>query len=259
MPGNQQRYFALVTSFDPLLGEMECGASIIGKGVVLTAAQCVVDENRTPYDVYVTVFSDKQGIGSTWNGTLASINTAALDVAIPDAYHPAQADWKDQYYGDIALIRVDPEVTHSYVSLPENEEESTGPIMIVSGMGMDEMQEFNSKLEFASVVKRLQVPVYSGLEIEKDHFVAMDLSANLTQDACLGDSGGPLVIPSKYWNVSDPDVVVQSPNLPENDVIVGIVSYGDGEFECGQSGSFGVYTDVFYWKDWIANQINGWS
>ena len=36
---------------------------------------------------------------------------------------------------------------------------------------------------------------------------------------------------------------------------MGITSYGDSSFECGQSGTYGIYTDVYYWKDWIEQII----
>ncbi|XP_034485031.1 putative trypsin-6 [Drosophila innubila] len=46
-------------------------------------------------------------------------------------------------------------------------------------------------------------------------------------DSCQGDSGGPLICDNK---------------------VVGIVSFGNG---CGEPDSAGVYTDVYYFRDWI--------
>lgn len=48
-------------------------------------------------------------------------------------------------------------------------------------------------------------------------------------DSCQGDSGGPLIC---------------------DGVITGIVSFGIG---CGERGSFGVYADVYYYRNWINN------
>jgi secreted trypsin-like serine protease len=256
VPASQQRYYALMTAFDQNFGESFCGASVIAEGVILTAAHCVVDDYRNPYDLFVTLFSDKDSKG---NGTMKSITTQALDVAIPDVYNPAFADWKDEFYGDIALVRVDPNLTHSFVLIPQTKEESSAPIMLASGMGLDETQKESPFFEFVSLVKKTKPPQYSQLELEKDHFVGVDRAVMKQQDTCVGDSGGPVVVPSRYWNVSDPEIMGNIPNLPEKDILVGIVSYGDGSFECGQSQSFGVYTDVYYWKDWIENQVNEWK
>ncbi|KAM8719514.1 hypothetical protein ACLKA7_005708 [Drosophila subpalustris] len=46
-------------------------------------------------------------------------------------------------------------------------------------------------------------------------------------DSCQGDSGGPLICDNK---------------------VVGVVSFGTG---CGEPDSAGVYTDVYYFRDWI--------
>jgi secreted trypsin-like serine protease len=57
------------------------------------------------------------------------------------------------------------------------------------------------------------------------------------EDTCQGDSGGPLMMfsPNNQW------------------VLVGLTSYGYG---CAQPDSFGVYTRVAAFQDWIKPIIN---
>ena len=87
--------------------------------------------------------------------------------------------------------------------------------------------------------------IYKNRAYEKDHFGAGDRKA----DSCRGDSGGPAIWPSKSsWGKLGMKKV-------EEDVLVGIVSYGPAVYQCGDRGSFGLYTDVGYWQEWIDKTI----
>jgi len=55
------------------------------------------------------------------------------------------------------------------------------------------------------------------------------------RDTCQGDSGGPLVTRDTRPGFS----------------LIGVVSFGDG---CAQADSYGVYTEVSYFLDWIAQE-----
>ena len=55
------------------------------------------------------------------------------------------------------------------------------------------------------------------------------------QDSCQGDSGGPLITRDERPGFS----------------LIGVVSFGDG---CAREDSYGVYTEVSYYLDWIAQQ-----
>mgnify|MGYP000415192955 CR=1 FL=1 len=62
----------------------------------------------------------------------------------------------------------------------------------------------------------------------------------------VGDSGGPLLIPDgPQGNITA--------GLPENDLIVGITSFGVGS--CDDSAP-GVYTGVSYMSDWILGIVD---
>ena len=55
------------------------------------------------------------------------------------------------------------------------------------------------------------------------------------RDSCQGDSGGPLVTRDDRPGFS----------------LIGVVSFGDG---CARPDSYGVYTEISYFLDWIAQQ-----
>lgn len=61
---------------------------------------------------------------------------------------------------------------------------------------------------------------------------------NQEPDACQGDSGGALVCQTAG---------------ADSAVVVGIIAYGSG---CGMAGNPGVYTSVYYHKQWITAIIN---
>jgi secreted trypsin-like serine protease len=57
------------------------------------------------------------------------------------------------------------------------------------------------------------------------------------KDACQGDSGGPLTVPDASTGQHS---------------LVGVVSFGDG---CAQTGRYGVYADVSFYRDWLNTQF----
>lgn len=256
VPAEEMPYFVTIFTMDYFFGPVTCGGTIIAKGVVLTAAHCVVDDFRDPfYDMFVMVKN-----GTTENGTDIYEDADVYQIAIPDAFYPAMQPFKDQYYGDIALLRINPNITKDRVLLPTSPQQlDEAPILVGSGKGLDEMHTLSKNLEFVSLRKIEEVPGGSALVLEDDHFVGKDVR---NQDTCVGDSGGPLLIPNRNWNVSDPELVKNKKQLPLFDVQVGIVSYGQGTFSCGDNNTFGIYTDVLYWKDWIDDRLisdeEGW-
>ncbi|KAA0195570.1 hypothetical protein HAZT_HAZT007320 [Hyalella azteca] len=56
-------------------------------------------------------------------------------------------------------------------------------------------------------------------------------------DTCRGDSGGPLV----------------TTNNQRQFILVGLTSFGRNR--CGSNGSFGVYTAVYKYRDWIVQTL----
>jgi secreted trypsin-like serine protease len=62
-----------------------------------------------------------------------------------------------------------------------------------------------------------------------------------------GDSGGPLIFNTA--EAADP----VAKGSPDNDRLVGIVSWGYG---CGQAGYPGIYTNVPNLRDWVLHQLD---
>ena len=58
------------------------------------------------------------------------------------------------------------------------------------------------------------------------------------KDICTGDSGGPLML-SNIFNIQR--------------YVVGIVSVGPAE--CGRDNTTSAYTSVYYYKDWIIQNL----
>ena len=76
---------------------------------------------------------------------------------------------------------------------------------------------------------------YYGTQIKPGMVCAK--SPTFEQDACVGDSGGPLF--DWFSNEIDKQGCI-------HEEVVGLVSWGHG---CGTAP--GVYTDVFFFRDWI--------
>jgi hypothetical protein len=256
-PAELLPYFIQVNTLDKY-DDSFCGGTIISPGWVLTAAHCVVSDGRVPYSgISYTLY---QGNYSD-NVTLIVPNTTS-PVYIPDEYHPSVQSFEQQFFGDVALISV-PELRDlniTYPRLPYSRKEvDSAPILVGVGIGMEETQSLADRVEFVSVTQEElgYTPPFSPFPIETDHFVAKDNGGEY-QDTCAGDSGGGLFLPSTYWDdvTEDPELDAEAREITnERDVIVGITSYGSSDYGCGSKGSFGVYTDVFYWKEWIEEII----
>lgn len=179
-------------------------------------------------------------------------------------YDPVNQPFEEEYRGDIALLRVPDLINMKNVNYPvlptSREQVNANPILVAGGVGLDETQDTADRLEFVTVSMMTPLgvtPDWSPFPIESDHFTTLD-SRGQDQDTCEGDSGGGIFIPSKNWVAfaNDPEIQANADELTSaEDVLVGITSYGSGDYKCGSNGTFGVYTDVLYWKEWIEATI----
>ncbi|XP_054721077.1 clotting factor G beta subunit-like [Uloborus diversus] len=213
-----------------------CGASLISKRYVLTAAHCFDAErgNIVPSKFFVVV-----GAHTTKDGTEYPVE----DITIHASYKIKQ------YYNDIALLKVGKEVVLGKkvypVCLPsENLRSKIKPeenTVTVTGWGDTSFGGVSSM-----VLQEVNVPIVplmqcneSYSKIPKNSFpngiTNLFICAGLQEggkDACQGDSGGPMT----------------TKLIDESYVQLGVVSFGHG---CAQAGFPGVYTRLSEYTKWL--------
>jgi hypothetical protein len=218
-----------VVSLQSKDGQHFCGASLIDKQWVLTAAHCVEEESAAGMQVVV-----------------ADYNTKTADAGEVKAN--VEAIYIHQQYGDdndIAVLKLSTAVDKALVAAASNtftDALAAKTPLTVIGWG----NTSTTGEDFPEILQQVQVPLfdrasckaaYAGIEqTVTSNMICAGLAAG-GKDSCQGDSGGPLVIESGgSW------------------VQVGVVSFGEG---CAQANFPGVYTRVGNYVDWISKVKKG--
>lgn len=211
-------------------GEHVCGASVIDRRWVLTAAHCVEDLQ---------------------DGDIAnlSIRTNLVDLQDSQAgeQHSVKAVFNNPGYAqgdstDIALLELNTSVSDLTPSIAL----ATPAIMLASGQpgstaSVSGWGNTSTTGEvFPNELMEVQVPLVSNevcnsSEAYNGQIQDTEICAGFSQggkDSCQGDSGGPLVIRHEGEYVQ-----------------AGVVSWGDG---CALPNKYGVYARVAAFNDWIA-------
>ncbi|XP_034472054.1 trypsin-1 [Drosophila innubila] len=198
-----------------------CGGSLIGEGVVLTAAHCVDSS---------TAISSRVRIGSTRKDT-GGVLVEIKRIHRHPKYDPRIIDY------DFAVLELQPynatNITQSFVKLPElNEDIPDGTPVTISGWGNTQNEAESDRDLRAVIVPKVSQTycesAYSSFGTITDRMLCAGLQEG-GKDACQGDSGGPLVAHGKLW---------------------GVVSWGYG---CARPDYPGVYSRVASVRDWIAS------
>ncbi|KAM3966963.1 trypsin-1 [Aphomia sociella] len=210
-------------------GQFHCGASLLTKDYVLTAAHCVKKLKKSK--IRVILGDHDQSITS---------ESPAIMRAVVQVVRHRGFD-ADTYNNDIALLRLRKPVNFSRiikpVCLPSAGIDPAGKDGVAVGWGRT-----SEGGQLPGIVQEVRVPILNLTQCRKTKYRAARITSNMIcagragTDSCQGDSGGPLLIQNggKFQ-------------------IVGIVSWGVG---CGRPGYPGVYTRVPRYLKWIKANLN---
>ncbi|WP_282177432.1 S1 family peptidase [Vibrio nereis] len=229
---------ALVTKGSSAYEGQFCGGSYIGDRYILTAAHCVERVSKEDFEVIV-------GINNLNNEHNEGVRLPVQQFYIHPEYNG------NNLKNDIAIIELPRPLTSNEaipVQLADAQTRNStavGTDLTVAGWGST-TPELGNHTTSAQLLE-VTVPMV-------DQNTCADAFPSVTSgsgsenfcagyqyegyDSCRGDSGGPLVI--------------------DNDrTQLGIVSFGS--IRCGYAGSYGVYTNISRYVDWIEQVTSGLS
>jgi secreted trypsin-like serine protease len=220
-----------------------CGASLIGKQTIISAAHCFFDERGNLLALKAQAVVGERSISRPQR--LYKVT----GLVRPKDFAPA---YTNQLYGDIVIAKLERTPSTGKVVALASSNTKVPKWLVTAGWGLTEDNRRTSNvLKYAAVpsLSLTQVKAwgqYSGTyyTMERDH-VAAGLGSDRA-DSCQGDSGGPLFIPGSGFTNSE----------SKNDLLYGVVSYGLSS-QCGtrQNMNIGFYTSIPYWRSWILKEM----
>ncbi|CAO4374692.1 unnamed protein product [Caenorhabditis nigoni] len=209
-----------------------CGASILDRTHLITAAHCFEEDERvTSYEVVVGDWDNNNTDGNEQVFNLQRIN-----------YYPL---YKDIFSHDIAILEIPyPGIEFNEyaqpICLPTKDFVYTpGRQCVVSGWG-------SMGLHYAQRLQAALIPIIDRFDcvnssqiytsMSRSAFCAGYLEGGI--DSCQGDSGGPFACRREDGAF----------------VLAGVISWGDG---CAQKKQPGIYTMVAPYLSWINSVVNG--
>ena len=214
-----------------------CGAVLISKRFVLTAAHCVGADN----DFEIGISERLSGWASLYSDTdSGGVEYPWSRVVIHPSYTNTDVD------SDIAIYELESDVPDSilYMHLEKDPVMVEGTPMAVIGFG--DMNPSQEDVEASDFLLEATVEYMPKTQCINQMKSAWGFLFSITDsmlcgysdggDTCQGDSGGPLFLKGE---------------TVEDDALVGIVSWGYG---CGGSTP-GVYARISYFYDWIVETM----
>ncbi|GFS40434.1 u21-ctenitoxin-Pn1a [Nephila pilipes] len=217
--------------------EHVCGASILNRNWIVTAAHCIDFSSPRRYEILAGLHKLSEEF--TPSAKRYKISKIILHEEYDD----------DTFHNDIALLKttkpIDIAGSKGYINgvcLPQNESDPTGYATVI-GWGHTKEDGDNS-----DTLKHVTVPIierkicndmydedpHDGVDEILDTMICAGMTG---RDSCQNDSGGPLL-------QKDSNGVT---------TLVGIVSHGAG---CGLRFYPGVYTKISMYRDWMASKMN---
>ncbi|MGX9181739.1 serine protease [Mesorhizobium sp. BHbdii] len=203
----------------------QCGGSAIAKRWIVTAAHClagVTDDAKVEVKVGATNYDD-------------GVSFEAKNFVVHEDFNPETCEH------DVALVRVDSTQPAAVIPLATASTQiAIGENLTVTGWGNTLEAGESEDGEPSNQLLKGTVPYVDNETCNRPESYNGEILAGMMcagsasggTDSCQGDSGGPLT----------------KGNNPQNAILVGIVSTGEG---CGQALKYGVYTRVSSEREWI--------